>query len=178
MNNIILALDIDDCIYPTNNTYLGRVDDNLEILKLNMRRISMMVEKYDMDVFITSAWFSVLEINDDNTLGYEREEIAKTNDYFAEEYSAFKLIRDGIGNRVVGLSCGDRYKDITKLLNDGYVVVSMDDMDLQPEKITKLSDTKIEDEVLMKNYLFLETTGFITNRLTYKLFRFMNNHKK
>ena len=35
----VLALDIDDCIYPSNNTYFGRFDDAHEILKLNMKRI-------------------------------------------------------------------------------------------------------------------------------------------
>lgn len=53
----ILALDIDDCIFPSNNSYFGRFDDALDILKLNMKRVKMMLTKYDMQVFITSSWF-------------------------------------------------------------------------------------------------------------------------
>jgi hypothetical protein len=37
----ILALDIDDCIFPSNNSYFGRLDDALDILKLNMKRVKM-----------------------------------------------------------------------------------------------------------------------------------------
>jgi len=47
----ILTLDIGDCIFPSNNSYFGRMDDNVDISKLNMKRIHMMLEKYDMLVY-------------------------------------------------------------------------------------------------------------------------------
>lgn len=178
MSKFILCLDIDDCILPSSHTYLGRFDDSHEILKLNMKRISAMLKKYDMQVFITSSWYSVLNIQEDGTLGYERED--RVNDdshYLVDEYMNFKAIRDGLGKRVIGLSCGDRYKDISKLLNEGHRVVSLDDMDLTPDYIIKhggeVCPTKLEE-----NYLFLETKGFVTNEHGYKMHNFVKKENQ
>ena len=177
MNKIVLALDIDDSILPSSHTYLGRFDDSHEILKLNMKRISAMLKKYDMQVFITSSWYSVLNIQEDGSLGYEREERVNTDShYLVDEYMAFKAIRDGIGARVVGLSCGDRYRDISKLLNDGHRVVSIDDMELTPDYIVKYGG-EVDSDTLQENYLFLETKGFVTNEHGYLIHNFVKKEK-
>lgn len=176
MTDIVLCLDIDDCILPSDNTYFGQTDDSLEILALNMKRIKLMIEKFDMQVFITSAWYSTLFITDDNVLGYKREENAKTrtDDFLAHEYEAFKMIRDGIGNRALGLSCGSRYKDIASLLLADKAVIAMDDMDLSESQIKPLCKA-LDDETFNKNYLFTEVRGFITNTHSYQIHCFMKN---
>lgn len=71
----ILALDIDDCIFPSNNSYFGRLDDALDILKLNMKRIKMMLTKYDMRIFITSSWSINLNLINNNLEYYIQNSI-------------------------------------------------------------------------------------------------------
>lgn len=175
MSKFILCLDIDDCLLPSENTYIGRFDDSHELLKLNMKRIDAMLRKFDMHVFITSSWYSILHIKDDSTLGYDREHRIEDNMYLMHEYMNFKAIRDGIGNRVVGLSCGDRYKDISKLLNEGHRVVAIDDMDLASHNILKHGGD-VGADVITENYLFLQTKGFITNEHTFLLHEFVKKN--
>ena len=128
MKNIILCLDIDDCIFPSNQTYFGNTNDAHEILKINMNRIKMMLEKWNIKVFITSAWYEILEI-DKNTLVYGREKYIKEgSDFLLDEFEAFKVIRDGLGNNVIGLSGGNRVSDIVKLLKEDNIVIAMDDI--------------------------------------------------
>lgn len=173
MNKIVLCLDIDDAILPAEHTYFGKFEDSLEILALNMKRIAAMLEKYDMHVFITSAWYSVLEIKDDYTLGYKREHRVRENDnYLMNEFIAYKMISGGVGKRLIGLSCGDRYKDVHGLLHAGYKVIALDDMNLSPEKILEHGG-EVDEHVLESNYLFLDTHGFITNEHSYIVNKFL-----
>lgn len=67
----VLALDIDDCILPSEGTYFGRVHDTLEILELNLKRIKMMLDKYNMKVFITSSWYIHLTLDTDGNITYK-----------------------------------------------------------------------------------------------------------
>ncbi len=161
MNKIVLCLDIDDCIIPASSTYFGRFDDTLDIMASNMRRINAMIEMFDMGVFITSSWYSSLKIKD-GVLQYNREHFADEENHL---YNAFKLLRDGVGNRAIGLSCGDRRKDIITLLNNGYKVIAMDDINLSRDQI--IHGYTVDDEVLSNNYLFLHVRGFITNEHTF-----------
>lgn len=171
----ILALDIDDAIYPSDNSYFGRMDDAHQILEMNMKRIAMMLEKYNMQVFITSSWYSILILNDDLTIDYEKAaDYEAGDDFYKDEYDAFQIMKKVLDGKVVGLSKGCRYTDIAKLLNEGCVVVSFDDMDLIPEKILKNGDYVPEET--FKNYLYVELTGFITNRQTYLVDKFMREH--
>jgi hypothetical protein len=136
-----------------------------------MKRISMMLEKYNMGVFITSSWYSILKIDEvTNCLAYNRK-ISHKNQ--KDEYEAFQTISDGIGNRIIGLSSGCRFNDIINLLNDGYKVVALDDMDLCSQKIKNLNKL-VSDETIDSHYLFVETVGFITNIISYKIHSFIN----
>lgn len=177
---IVACFDIDDCLFPSDNTYFGPVDDANEILALNMKRVKMMLEKWDMKVFITSAWYTILEIHD-GVLGYEREEHVRNGGmHIVEEYKAFKTLRDGFGDRVIGLSCGERMRDIVNLLNGDNIVIAFDDIDLSTEKILKVPSLKdsIDKEKFKHNYLYVQTLGFITNRLTFYVNEFMKTHVK
>jgi hypothetical protein len=172
----ILCLDIDDCIFPSNNSYFGRLDDALDILKLNMKRITMMLEKYDMQVYITSSWYMIMGLDDNGNLSYTKaREYELGDDFYKEEYQAFQIMKPVLDGNVVGLSKGCRYSDIARLLNEGLVVVSFDDMDLSPEKILEYGD-HVDDTVMKNNYQYVELTGFITNRQTYIVDKFMRNH--
>lgn len=175
--NIILCLDIDDAILPNPNTYFGRIEDAHEVLKLNMKRIKLILDSQkDMKVFITSSWFCVLYLNDDNTLGYKREnDIENGNLFLIDEYNAFKIIQEGLGNRVIGLSCGDRVDDILDLINDDNLVIALDDMDLSKNNIWFHSEN-VDKPKVDKNYMFLDVNGFITNRMMFKIYKFLESH--
>jgi hypothetical protein len=171
----ILALDIDDCVFPSNNTYIGRMKDAHKILKLNMKRIKMMIEKYNMKVFITSSWFSILILEDGKIEYKQKESYIADKKYYRDEYKAFKIIKKVLDGNIIGMSSGCRYTDISILLNEGRVVVAIDDMDLSPVKISKFGG-HVEGGLLRGNYCFIETTGFLTNRHTYDIDKFMRNH--
>jgi hypothetical protein len=167
MNKIVLCLDIDDCIVPASSTYFGNFDDSLEIMALNMKRIKAMIEMFDMGVFITSSWYTSLTITDDKLLRYNREHLVnEETGYLTYIYDAFKILKNGIGNRAIGLSCGDRRRDIATLLNDGYKVIAMDDMCLHSSTILKNCED-VDLNALGNKYLFLQVRGFITNEHTF-----------
>jgi len=172
----ILCLDIDDAIYPSNNSYFGRLDDALDILKMNMKRIEMMLEKYDMQVYITSSWYSILDLDENGKLSYEKAEAYELgDDFYKDEYDAFQVMKKVLDGKTVGLSKGNRYEDISRLLNEGLIVISFDDMDLSPEEMLK-QGSKVEQEIFNKNYQYVELTGFITNRQSYIVDKFMRTH--
>jgi len=159
MSMRILALDIDDCIFPSNQTYFGMTDDNLLLLEINLKRIVLMLNKYDMKVFITSSWYSILKLKD-NELLYDKELIYLTDKpYYQEEYSAFKLIKKYLEAYIVGLSCGSRDRDIKELLKNKNQVIAFDDMDL----------SHISDD----NYLYVYVHGYVDNSISYKIKLFM-----
>ena len=148
----IIALDIDDCILPTNVNYFGMTDDADAIFEINLKRLEMIIEKYNMKVFITSAWYSILTLeNGILDLKYHKKEGNST-------FRQFKLLNKHIGKYVIGLSCGNRETDIDILSTDNQVVI-LDDMDL----------THLENE----NCLFCMTKGFISGNHGYKIKKFI-----
>lgn len=154
----ILALDIDDCILPSENTYFGRINDSIEILKLNLVRISRMIEKYQMQVFITSSWHSILELDGSDIKYRGRGDFENAKDFYKLEFAAFELLAGTLNGYVIGLSKGDRFEDIEKLLGHGCRVIALDDMDLS--------------SITHHNFLFVESSGFLTNDLTFKIDNF------
>lgn len=175
----ILCLDFDDALIPNPNTWFGRIEDAQDILRMNMKRIKNILESCkNMKVFITSSWYSVLEINEDGGLEYERAKaIEEGSSFLLEEYISFTIIRDAIGNRVIGLSSGDRIDDINTLIHNGNLVIAIDDMDLSKDIIWFNSDN-VDKPLVDKNYLFLETHGFLTNRILFKLHKFLESHNE
>lgn len=167
----ILALDIDDCIFPSNNSYFGRLDDALDILKLNMKRIQLMLTKYDMRIFITSSWSINLNLINNNLEYNNRHALLEDKAYYNEEAQAFEILKNTLDGYVIGLSCGDRYKDIKLLLESGHKVVAFDDMDLSFEMLDV-------DKSIEINYKFVQLKGFITNDKTYEINKFLQDKTK
>lgn len=148
----IVALDIDDCILPTNMNYFGRTDDANDMLEINLKRLLMILQKYDMKVFITSAWYAILNLDNGNlSLKYHKE---NTN-----TSKQFNLINKYIGDYVIGLSCGNRETDIKKLSIDNKVVI-IDDIDLN----------HLEND----NCLYCRVRGFINGNIGYKIKNFFD----
>ena len=150
----IIALDIDDCVLPTNNNYFGMTNDNLIMLDVNMRRLAMILEKWNMKVFITSSWYVQLKL-EEGVLGlkYGTEGECKMI------VQQFDIISKHIGNDVIGLSCGNRVRDINTLSAEGHNVVALDDMDLS--------------ECNNDNALYIKVNGFINGNVGYRIKNFL-----
>ncbi len=159
-NKTILALDIDDCILPSNVNYFGMTNDALEMLEINLKRLVLIVEKYDMDIFIISAWGLSFRI-DSGKLFYGRCEIDQQEPYEQDRKAIWRLLVKYLDGRVIGKTCGCRRTDIKKLIEDGHKVIALDDEDL--------SDLYPENN----NYLFVEVRGFISGNVGFKIKNFM-----
>lgn len=153
----VLALDIDDAILPSDSNYFGRTNDSLEIFEINLKRLVMILDKYDMEVFITSSWYVILKLVQGKLLPSIR--------YIqTDRIAQFDLLKKYLDERVIGLSCGDRETDINILCKKGYKVVIIDDMDL----------SHLENE----NCLFCDTRGLITGNIGYKIHKFMEKRER
>ena len=42
----ICCLDFDDCIFPSSSNYFGKTSDSLEILELNLKRLTMILNNF------------------------------------------------------------------------------------------------------------------------------------
>jgi hypothetical protein len=157
----IITLDIDDCIFPSDNTYFGRTNDSLKILEINMRRIEMMIKKYNMLVYITSSWYSILKLEGNNIIYNNPGYGLPGKTYYDIEKKAFDIISRYINGYIVGLSKGDRYSDVNRLLDEGCIIVNLDDMDFS--------------EVKHKNHLWVEMEGFLDNGKIYKIDSFLKD---
>lgn len=155
----VIALDIDDCIFPNDNTYIGRLDDSLTILEMNLKRIVGMAEKYEMTVFITSSWYSILRFENNKLYYNNYDALTSHKEYYQHEYLAYLLLKKYLEPYIIGLSCGNRITDIKNLLEE-HTVVALDDMDLS--------------EIKEFHYLYVPTNGFITNNMLYTIKKFLN----
>jgi hypothetical protein len=152
----IICLDIDDCILPSDANYFGRTEDSLQILEINLKRLLMIIEKYDFKIFITSSWYVLLSLKD-GKLGLKSD----VDDYMI--LMGYGLIKNYIGEYIVGLSCGDRDKDIRNLKETNKIVV-LDDWDLSEHN--------------SENCKFIEMSGFISGNVGYKIDEFMKKENK
>jgi len=166
----ILCLDIDDALLPAKNFFVGTNDDVFDVFEMNMKRIHMFIEKYDMGVFITSSWYTRFTIDNGNDLGYKQKSF-----FIENEIKVYDILKQYTQGRIVGLSCGSRIKDIITLLNRNHCVVAMDDMDLSRDVINSYDSTFLSPDILDKNYLFVKIEGFFTNRIAYSMFQFLGN---
>ena len=150
MNNII-CLDIDDCIFLNSNSWVGELDDNFDLLEINLKRLIKVLDKFNAKIFITSSWYSIL-ILENNNLIYNNDGYGLSGkDYYEIEYKAFQLIKKYLDGYVIGLSCGSRTKDIQLLcMNNQNKILALDDMDLS--------------NLFFDNYLYLPINGLITNK--------------
>lgn len=155
MNNII-CLDIDDCIFLNTNSWVGELDDNFDLLEINLKRLKKVLDKFEAKIFITSSWYSIL-ILENNNLIYDNPCYGLPGkSYYDIEYKAFQLLKQYLDGYVIGLSCGGRKTDIETLCNDkNNKVIAIDDMDLS--------------EFNFDNYLYLYVNGLITNKQLYEI---------
>ena len=154
-----ICLDIDDCIFLNRNNWVTAMEDNFEMLEINLKRLQKILDFYDAKIFITSSWYSILKLEDSNIIYDNPAYGLPGKSYYDEEFKAFELLQKYLNGYVVGLSCGNRKRDIVNLLEQNHKVIAIDDMDL----------SDIEHE----NYLYLKVNGFIQNIHLYEIYNFM-----
>ena len=68
MSQAIILLDIDDCILPSVSTHSGIINDNESIFLININRLRMICEKWDIKIGILSSWAENLDIGIDGNV--------------------------------------------------------------------------------------------------------------
>lgn len=155
----IICLDIDDCIFLNRNTWVCDMEDNMEVLEINLKRIQKILDFYDAKIFITSSWYSILKLENSNIIYDNPAYGLQGKSYYDEEFKAFQLLEKYLDGYVIGLSGGNRFDDIRNLLEQNHKIIAIDDSDLS--------------EIEHKNYLYLKVTGFISNKDLYRIYNFM-----
>jgi len=156
----VIALDFDDCIFPSEGTYAGRTDDAIDLLKINLKRLKLILDKYKAKVFITSSWSSILTLNQFGEIQMKDRGLQvplTTKPYYQLENQAFCQLKLYLDGYVIGLSEGNRENDIETLKKDNSVVI-IDDWDL----------SNLQD----KNCLYCRTVGHIDNHIIYNIHNF------
>ena len=167
----IICLDIDDCIFNSHSTYAGYIEDDLEVLEINLKRIVKIIKKWDFKIFITSSWYLILKLENNNLKYLNESNYLQNKPYYQKEYEAFKLLSKYLNGHVIGLSCGNREEDIINLLKENHKVIAFDDMDLSFEMLDV-------DKSIEINYKFVQLKGFITNDKTYEINKFLQDKTK
>lgn len=164
-NSNIIALDIDDCILPSDVNYFGRTSDSVHIMEINIKRLVMILDKYDMKIFITSSWAHILGL--ENIAGRLYLTLESSRDDYIT-MMGFGLLKKYLQKYIVGLSEGCRETDIRNLLSNNNKVVIIDDWELQ----------HLQDEDTTNNCLYIKTIGLIDGNVGFMLHKFMTENKK
>jgi len=156
MKKAIISLDIDDSILPSEQTYFGKTDDALALLEINLKRLVLMCENLNMEIFIISAWSSNLKTDENKNL------MIKDNRLGDLEYkgiSSGNMICKYLSGYIYGIKDTGKENAINNLLKDGHKVVTIEDTDFS--------------HIKHENHLYLETFGLITNRHSYYIKKFL-----
>jgi hypothetical protein len=169
MKTNLICLDIDDCIFPSNQNYFGKTTDALKVLEINLKRLVMILEKYNLKLFMTSSWYHLYEIEAGcNGKLIPRDNTRKQFEYDNEIKGAHDLIVKYIEKYFIGMSSGDRSQDIINLLQDENYnkIIVMDDWNLQKE--CDLSDRA----------LYIPMYGYIDGNVGFMIHKFMMEDTK
>ncbi len=161
----IIALDIDDCIYPSNVNYFGLTNDDFEMLEINLKRLVMILDKYNMMVFMTSSFYSRVRLEGkDLKWGCDSKHGIKHPPYYQYDKEMMRLLQKYLDGYWYGLSCGGRGSDVRRLVNEHNKVIILDDMPLDSFNI---------DDVDSNKYTYIKTIGFINGNVGYRIKNFI-----
>ena len=165
MQDIIL-LDIDDCIFPSNQTHFGTTNDALDILEINCKRLNMICSKFNLKIQIISSWSNSALLYEDNQLIYPEYKLQlEDKEYYKLEYQAFLIIKKYLEEFTIEISSGNKEKDIKNKIQDNNF-----------RKVIVIEDTNFSHMVNKHNFsYYIETLGFITNNIGYKIKEIIEN---
>lgn len=158
--HIIICMDIDDSLFPSIQTHIGIVKDNNKIFKLNINRISKLIQRLEtlefrVSVCIIGDLISSLDLVD-NKLKFK-------GDYHKKLYSkVVKRINKKLGKYLVKDYDAKREVIIKYYLdNQDTYVIALDDIDLS--------------NIVNDRYLYVPVYTFLTNRNLYAINNFIKN---
>ncbi len=155
MKDNYILLDIDDCIFPNPNLWCGMSDheDDFKIAEINIKRLKLICEKWDIKICIISSMYSSMEIKEDGVHPRKDTYVCEGEDVVID------LLRKYLHPHIVALSCGNKALDIKTYVQDKDV-----------GKVIVIEDTNWSHAVNPNNGSYwLETHGFITGGTIYKI---------
>ena len=171
MKNNLLCLDFDDCIYPSPSpTRWCNKEIALSTLSLNFKKLDLFLENNNASVFITSSWSCLFDYYKDTKMIVAKDTVKHNWDQdnhegFDTERQAYNIMINHLNGKIVGISQGNRDKDIIELAKHYDKIVVFDDFDL--------SDTCDQFD----NVYFERVTGCLNNDILWRSDNFFNNKK-
>lgn len=153
-DNYIL-LDIDDCIFPNCNLWCGQGDpkDDLIIAEINIKRLKLICEKWDLKICIISSMASSFILKEDGVY-YNMEGYV-----YDPEVEIANLLRKYLSDYIKDISSGNKRRDIHNYIDKKEV-----------DKILVIEDSDFSDIIdKYNNVHWINTKGFLTGGLIYKI---------
>jgi len=156
MKRNVILLDIDDTILPSPITWLGEFNDSLDILTINCKRLARICEIWGAEIRIISSWSNRTITFEDNILRYkDREPSLLTKQYYAFERKAFFIIYQYLKDYIIGISCGNKARDI-----------KLDIQDKTIDKVIVIEDSDFSNSCNIRNgSYYIESEGYISNKM-------------
>jgi len=153
---LILAIDIDDSLLPSNSNYFGTTDDALQMFEINLKRLEMIANKYECMFYMLSDW-TIRMLVKDKEIKFVTP-IHKT--VHANQRYEKRLIKMYLSGRMLDVKDLNKRDAIKELLNEGHTVISLDDEDLS--------------DVIHDRHLHCNIKGFINGNVGYNIKNFLS----
>jgi len=143
----IICVDFDDCLFPSDRKLcINNPNKFNDIVSKNFSNLLTLIKKYELKVFITSSWSSMLDYNSETKKIEFFDQKMYKKSYYKEGIKFIEMLSPYF----VGFSeYGNREEDIRKLAKQNKIVAIIDDyQDL----------SILEDEIT--NVVFIHTQGY------------------
>ena len=166
--NNVIALDIDDCILPNDRSWFGETNDSLEILEINLKRLILIINKYDFEINIISSWTSNLNyIEETRSIEYKEHKVSGTyKPYYDYEKKVFNILSKYLNSNISGIANHGKYAKLNELVETYKKVVIIEDTDFS------------EYEEKYDNCIWCYTKGFLGGTIGYQIHSFMEENIK
>lgn len=150
----IILLDIDDTILPSVQTHAGVIHDNKIIFDLNIKRLKLLCEKFDLDIAILSDWSLHIKRVKLTIDGDARDDKFAYFGSSKNESALFNDLKDALFNRIV-----DSRENLSK---ESYIKKVI--QEAKYEKVIIIDDSDFSQNVNYNNgSYYIKGCGFITN---------------
>ena len=159
MMNIIL-LDIDDCVIPSISTHAGIIRDNIDMFKINLNRLQVICERFDLKIGIISSWCHKFWIDENG--------VAQGSSSIKADKKIIKLILQYLQKYIVSIRKSES--------KESYIKSFVANKDFK--NIIVIEDTDFSANCNINNGShYLKTYGFITNNHIYKIKNIIEGEK-
>ena len=150
----IILLDIDDTILPSVQTHAGVIQNKKIIFDLNIKRLKLLCEKFDLDIAILSDWSLHIKRVKLTIDGDARDDKFAYFGSSKNESALFNDLKDALFNRIV-----DSRENLSK---ESYIKKVI--QEAKYEKVIIIDDSDFSQNVNYNNgSYYIKGCGFITN---------------